>query len=322
MTTKARKNVLIVDDSPEDAELIADLLDEIDEGAFLTTVNHDAAKAVHDIRYNDFDLVLVDYNMPGNDGLWLLSELQVECLTIPVIFLTGSGDERVAVQALKLGATDYVSKVDIDAKSLGESIDYSIERKREDLAFLARATRDALTGVMARFSFMETLEQTLVRSERSKKKFAILFIDLDKFKPINDQHGHQVGDRVLVEASRRMAGSLRRCDTLARMGGDEFVVILEDVNQLCSPTSVHIVANRLHEAITAEKYCIPELNLELGASIGVAVYPDSGESAEALLNAADEAMYECKNASHAPPFSFHQSCIEPANVDDISNAKA
>ena len=93
MTTKARKNVLIVDDSPEDAELIADLLDEIDEGAFLTTVNHDAAKAVHDIRYNDFDLVLVDYNMPGNDGLWLLSELQVECLTIPVIFLTGSGDE-------------------------------------------------------------------------------------------------------------------------------------------------------------------------------------------------------------------------------------
>jgi len=258
-----------------------------------------------ELRYNRYDVLLLDNHMPGYSGLWVLSEMQVENLSIPIVFMTGSGDERVAVKALKLGAQDYISKANLTNKEIDDAIAYAIKRKKEDLEFLARATRDPLTGVLARYSFEDTLEQTLSRAERKGQSFALLFIDLDKFKAINDIHGHQTGDQVLIEASQRMLRCLRRCDSLARLGGDEFVVILEDVGA-CSTTSSGIAAQRLYDAITTEYYCPPK-NLTLGASIGISIFPNSGSDLQQLLRSADEAMYECKSLEDTP-FVYHSSC--------------
>ena len=300
-------SALIVDDSPDDAELIEDTLGGIKGYVFDIVICTGALSAVSEARRKHFQLVLVDYNMPGNDGLWLLSELQNKYLDTAIIFLTGSGSERVAVEALKKGATDYLCKNEITAESLGKSISYSLKRKSEDLEFLYRVTRDSLTGVMSRFSFLEVLEQTVKRCGRNQNRFALLFIDLDKFKPVNDQYGHLVGDQVLVDVSRRIWGCLRKCDTLARMGGDEFVVLVEDIAHGYLASNLSSVANRVFCAITDEFYSVPELNLKVGASIGVAIYPASGQSAKELLTAADEAMYECKKAQ-VYPFVFHDSC--------------
>jgi len=305
MNTEKLK-VLIVDDSPEDAELVTDAL----AGSVLYDYQcqsiHDAQSALHELKYQQYDVVLLDYNMPGNDGLWVLSELQVECLSVPIIFMTGSGDERVAVKALKLGATDYVCKVDLDAINLEESILYSLKRKQEDIEFLERATRDPLTSTMTRFTFMETLQQTVNRSERNSNRFAVLFIDLDKFKPINDTYGHYVGDQVLIESSKRISAGMRKCDSLARLGGDEFVMLVEDLGDE-GPSNAAIVANRVYKAITELAYHYAESKIYLGASIGVAIYPECGSNASELLGAADEAMYECKRASKGG-FVYHKSC--------------
>jgi len=298
--------VLIVDDSPEDAEIVTDALATFTSYHCDCIAIDNAHKALQELQYNNYDLVLLDYNMPGNDGLWVLSELQLECLTVPIVFMTGAGDERVAVKALKLGATDYICKHDIQSQSLQECVDYAIKRKKEDLAFLARATRDPLTGVMARYTFMETLEQTVTRAERSQNRFALLFIDLNKFKPINDRLGHNAGDQVLIEVTQRISASLRKCDTLARIGGDEFVVIVEDLGCNCTANSA-VITKRIAHSIADAVYYVEGQEVSLGAAIGVAMFPASGGTGKELLNAADEAMYECKKADDVE-FVHHASC--------------
>ena len=290
--------VLLVDDSPDDIELVSDLLMETKGTRFNLCSCSSAKEAMFQLRYSDFDCMLIDYNMPGEDGFWVLEEVQVQAIHTPIIMMTGEGDEKLAVKALKSGAQDYLSKIDLNSADLLDSINYAIQRKSKDLEFLQRATRDLLTGVNARYAFDEELEHAISRARRSGRSLSVLFLDLDKFKEVNDQHGHEVGDQVLVEAADRMLQCLRGCDTLGRFGGDEFLIILEElVTPGAEPGSHAKVVERIHAAITAEKYGQPDLNLELGVSIGVALYPYSGTTPAALVRAADEAMYECKKTA-------------------------
>jgi diguanylate cyclase (GGDEF)-like protein len=154
------------------------------------------------------------------------------------------------------------------------------------------ATHDELTGLPNRNLMQDRLEQSLRQSERTQKPFSVLFLDLDGFKQINDDFGHNYGDELLVQASQRMKTLLRRSDTVCRHGGDEFVVIL--------PTAVAVgsalaVARKLVVQL-AKPYKVKKQQLEVSVSIGVAMYPAHGTDVQKLLRSADKAMYAAKAA--------------------------
>ncbi len=164
------------------------------------------------------------------------------------------------------------------------------ERKEAERRIQHQATHDPLTGVSNRRRLGDLLAQTLERSRRYGHRFALLFVDLDHFKGINDRHGHLVGDRLLVEAVRRMQQCLRASDMLGRRGGDEFVVILPEID---AGSDARVVAEKIRVAL-ARPFHFDELEVVISSSIGVVLYPEHGEDEQILLRRADEAMYSAK----------------------------
>ena len=167
------------------------------------------------------------------------------------------------------------------------------QRLAEQLSQLAY--HDGLTGLPNRLRLEDHLQQAIALAGRRHEPLALLFIDLDRFKPINDQHGHAVGDQVLCEVARRLQASLRAADLVARLGGDEFVVLL---TTLASHEDSLLVADKLMLAL-AEPMPIGALTLQVGASMGVARYPESGNTVAELLRSADAAMYQVKQAGRS-----------------------
>jgi len=164
------------------------------------------------------------------------------------------------------------------------------ELQAEHARFERMATHDALTELPNRRLFVDRLGQALAAAGRKGRRVALLFIDLDGFKQVNDGHGHEMGDALLRQVAARMAVSLRAEDTVARLGGDEFGALLLDVEQVDDAV---VVARKLLAAVEGAPAGLG-LASELGASIGVALFPDDGRDADALLRAADDAMYRVK----------------------------
>ncbi|HRP97913.1 MAG TPA: CHASE domain-containing protein [Rhodocyclaceae bacterium] len=166
---------------------------------------------------------------------------------------------------------------------------FSITRARA-VALERAATHDPLTGVPNRLMFGDLLERTIRLSARYRHRFGLLFVDLDRFKEINDSCGHQIGDRVLVRAVRRMRACVRASDTLSRHGGDEFIVLLPEI---ASGEELDIVAEKIRRALE-EPFDVDGRSLRISSSIGVVRYPDDGSDADTLLVHADAAMYRAK----------------------------
>jgi len=166
------------------------------------------------------------------------------------------------------------------------------ERKQLELALTEMAHKDSLTGLANRAQFSLLAHQAILQAQRKGSSLAMMFIDLDDFKSVNDLYGHHIGDALLIEVAQRISQRLRACDTVFRIGGDEFVVLLSDVSQ-----NQHIQA--VGEKIIAtlsEPMMIEDCPCQVGASIGIARYPEDGEDIDALLKAADEAMYRVKQS--------------------------
>lgn len=178
------------------------------------------------------------------------------------------------------------------------------ERKRSEEAIRYMALHDSLTGLPNRFLLMERLEQSLARSRRSGQHLGVLFMDLDGFKAVNDTYGHDVGDMLLKSVAERLQPLLRDSDSLARMGGDEFVILLPEVN---GEPGVKALIERL-ESTFQRPFIFDNLKIECNASIGFSLYPEHGDSTDDLLRAADQKMYHIKHSeSDAQLFSrFHR----------------
>lgn len=168
----------------------------------------------------------------------------------------------------------------------------TVERIKVEKRLRHLAHYDALTGLPNRTLFMDRLHQAMAWARRSKRRFALLYIDLDKFKEINDCHGHAVGDAVLREAASRLRAGMRDVDTAARMGGDEFTVIIGEIHDAHSPM---VVAEKLVAAL-GEPIRVEQGEYRIGASIGIAIYPTDSRDADKLIGLADAAMYRAKQA--------------------------
>jgi diguanylate cyclase (GGDEF)-like protein len=204
--------------------------------------------------------------------------------TILLTLALGAGALTLAL----LIAWRTMHRVYRNARQLGEHLD-ALERSRA--ALHDEATHDPLTGLANRRLFCDRLQQTIRHAQRYGGKFGILYVDLDRFKEINDQHGHHVGDAVLTEVAKRLTSCIRDSDTVARLGGDEFAVLLGGVqgreDQLAA-------ARKIEQAINAGADFFG-LDVEISASIGQSLYPDDGDHEDALLRAADAAMYRVKS---------------------------
>jgi diguanylate cyclase (GGDEF)-like protein/PAS domain S-box-containing protein len=168
-------------------------------------------------------------------------------------------------------------------------------RKAAEQELYNKATHDELTGLFNRTMFFELLKRSIARATRDKHQLAVLFFDLDGFKKANDTFGHHVGDLLLKAVAERISDLLRKADTLARIGGDEFTVILEKLNDR---QAADTVAHNIEEVL-AKPFALEGHQVQIGASVGIAIYPDDGIDPEKLVNTADGEMYRNKRSKYA-----------------------
>lgn len=272
------------------------------------------AEAIALVKENSYEIILTDMNLPDSHGLETITSLLSAVGKVPIVVLSGTDDDVIALEAVHIGAQDYIPKQYIgDTGLINRTLCHAIERHQLKLGiekirdrerFLAHY--DQCTSLPNRLLFLDRLHQAVMQAQRNQNEFAIFFVDLDRFKHINDTVGHAAGDEVLRCVGKRMRDLIRDSDTVARFGGDEFVLILHlsDNN-----SAMYHLAEKLIEEINKP---IPfgHHSCNVGASIGIAFYPNHGDCPEHLIKNADIAMYEAKNKGRNQVQFFTQDLYE------------
>jgi len=286
--------LLQVEDTADDAALVEHALSGAGYDVFTRRV--DTAEALRrQLHESKWDLVIADYTMPGFSGINALAIVREQHPDLPFIFVSETIGEDTAVAAMRTGAHDYIMKANLTR--LAPAVDRelreaAIRRERhiasQRVAYLAY--HDSLTDLPNRALFHDRLQQAVLRSHRDDKGLAVLLIDLDGFKAINDALGHHAGDLVLQEVATRLRGALRASDTVARLGGDEFAVLLPATDVSRAELAARKVLHDLQLPVVAEGR-----PLMVSASIGIAGVPWHATTSDEVLRRADSAMYIAKN---------------------------
>jgi diguanylate cyclase (GGDEF)-like protein len=284
------RRLLLVEDNEVDVAIVRALLAEsAGRSCHLTSVGRLTDARAH-LLSAGADCVLLDLSLPDGEGMETVEMVLATAPEVPIIVLSGLQDDRVTMAALNEGAQDYLVKGQVDGASLWRSIRYAVERKRAEVALRQQALHDPLTGLANRPLFMDRLRAAIARLARQSHPLAVLVMDLDRFKWVNDSLGHDGGDELLVATARRLEHAVRPTDLVARFGGDEFVVLCEEVDD--EPNAL-VVAERVQGALSAD-FPIAETQIRVSASVGVVTSRDPAAKAEGLLRDADVAMYRAK----------------------------
>ncbi|MBW4934958.1 EAL domain-containing protein [Marinobacter sp. F4206] len=283
--TSAR--VLVVDDTADMRRYLYDILSPY---CRVQTVA-DGQQALEAIRQDPPDLVISDLMLPNVDGFELVKTIRSsEAFNrLPVILLSARADEEARVEGLHSGADDYLVKPFSVAELLAR-VQLHLSTGRSWRRAVEKARHDDLTDLPNRTLIYEFTERLIASAGRAHSHMAVLFIDMDRFKPINDQHGHAVGDAVLIEVACRLREGVRDEDSVGRLGGDEFLAAL---SHLHAPSDAATVARHLVKVLS-RPYQVHGLVLHTTPSIGVALYPEDGTTPDELTRAADQAMYLAK----------------------------
>ena len=239
----------------------------------------------------NYTACLLDYQLGPRDGLELIAAAVAAGCHTPIVFLTAETSENVDTAAMNAGALDYLVKGEITPRSLERSLRYAL-KLGDTLGQLRQlATTDQLTGLLNRREFDRLLAEEVERSRRFERPLALVLLDLDHFKAINDRHGHPAGDAVLRTVAARITEPVRTIDRVARIGGEEFAVLLMET----SLEEEAAAAQRLVEAVRCEPVSVGDgVRLPVTISAGVAVAPKHAEDPAALIQVADKALYSAK----------------------------
>jgi diguanylate cyclase (GGDEF)-like protein len=241
------------------------------------------------------DTLLIDLNVPDSMGLDTLVNVKRIANGIPIIVLTGVSEDLYGEQAIQLGAQDYIPKHELSGTLLNRTIMFSKERHDMQKNLENLVSLDRLTMLHNRGAFDQHLQETFSEAQRHNHTFGILFIDLDNFKPVNDELGHQAGDKLLKLIASKLKLFKRSADFVARYGGDEFVIVAHHIDNL---DNLLKLANYKYQLL-ADTYCLEDKEgalkeVRLDVSIGAVMYPLHANSTQDLLSVADKAMYHAK----------------------------
>jgi diguanylate cyclase (GGDEF)-like protein len=293
--------VLLIEDNPGDARLIQAMIEEEEGAPFVLQFADRLSLGLEHLSASETALVLLDLSLPDSFGLETFAKVYAHSPTVPIIVLTGTDDATVALSAVKSGAQDYLVKNRLDRELLLRSMHYSIERKRYQVQLEHQANYDALTGLPNRSLLHDRLKQA-VYAQRNPRNIAVVFMDLDHFKFVNDSLGHSAGDKLLKAMAERLRATLREGDTVGRVGGDEFVLILADQsNEEVIFRGMQRITAKVAEPITVEGK-----EFYVTCSAGISLYPQDGTDVDTLLKNADAAMYRAKEHGRSN-FQFYTS---------------
>ncbi|MCC6714282.1 MAG: EAL domain-containing protein [Gammaproteobacteria bacterium] len=283
-------NILFIEDQADVAALIRRRLSAHAGAGMVMTHVGDLRAGLAALKSTPFDVVMTDLNLPDSRGVETVHRLLKICRYIPVVVLSAVDEDQAILDTVESGAQEYIVKGQTDGHIIARTIRQAIKRKQAELKLRRLAHYDSLTGLANRSQFRRRLEQALERGARRRGNVALMMIDLDRFKAVNDTLGHQAGDRMLVMVAKRLRSCLRECDKVARLGGDEFTVTLEEPR---SPDEAAAIAQKIVEAIS-RPFMVGGQEFYVTPSIGITLYPLDGDSADTLIKNADTAMYRVK----------------------------
>jgi len=287
MKTGDKTHVLLVEGNSMDAHILEGLLsNEFD-------VQHVSApsEAQSACEAQQPDIILLCISLSDECGPNTIRQLKMAATDSPIVVMTDDRDADTVDLAVQAGAQDLLYKGEYNAEFLGKTIRYAIERKQSEIKLKHLAHFDPLTGIANRVLFIDNMSRALSHAKRHNERLALMFIDLDDFKNINDTLGHDVGDDLLIQVADRLNEVVRECDTMARLGGDEFAIILEDIGTVYNAETT---AKKILQKLLAP-FQLYAQEIVISASIGIAVSPEAGDDTNTLLKNADIAMYRAKN---------------------------
>jgi diguanylate cyclase (GGDEF)-like protein len=295
--------VLVVEDSVADARLLREALQEARAPVDLNFVST-LAEAEQAVRAGAYDCVLLDLGLPDANGVDNVQRIRAANRAQTVVIMTGLDSEEAALGTLQRGAQDYLVKGRYDGVFIVRVIRRAMERNRvlNEVDQLREyqyyiATHDTLTGLPNRKLFEDRAQTALAQAQRENGWFAVGYVDLDGFKPVNDTYGHAIGDAVLRAVAQVLSESVRATDTVARIGGDEFLLLLTPLKGH-TESDIEATTRRLMDRIRSVNN-VEGRTINISASLGLAFYPRHGRTIESLLICADQAMYSNKRRTHA-----------------------
>ncbi len=319
MTNSEKINVLIVDDRPQNLLALSEVLSDLEVNVIEATSGNETLALT--LEY-DFALILLDVQMPDMDGFETAELLhgKKETSQIPIIFVTAiSKEKRYVFKGYDSGAVDYLFKP-IDSDIIISKVRIFIELykqrriiEEQSISLKQLAYFDPLTQLPNRTLFFDRFNQRLEHAKRSNSLVALLSLDLDRFKKVNDTLGHDVGDLLLKEVAERFCNILRSVDTVARIGGDEFAIILTENSTAYNITTV---AQKIIDSIS-DPFHLNGYTCTVGTSIGIAVFPDDGDNIECLTKNSDIAMYHAKNEGRNN-YQFYSAGINNNTIERLT----
>ncbi len=287
--------VLLIEDDPTDLELLQDAIaqasDEPGSDARLELEHADrVSTGLSRLADGGIDVVLLELSLPDGTGLETLERLREHGPDVPVVVLTALDDENLGLQALRLGAQDYLIKGRVTHDLVVRAVRYARERHKMQATLRSLALVDPLTGLHNRRGFFTLAEQQLKVAQRTGRGLILLLGDVDGLKTINDTHGHQAGDVAVMESAGALRATLRRSDVIARLGGDEFAMLALDAPPNVSDLLVERIQKRLRD-----QACQRKLAFELSMSVGTSAYDSqTTPTLDHLLAIADQDLYRRK----------------------------
>jgi diguanylate cyclase (GGDEF)-like protein len=287
--------VLVVEDENDDFTLLAATVREVDHHRYDLEWVGCWDDGERRLNGNAFDIVICDFHLKEMTAIDVMDRMDELGIEIPVIVLTSDASLETDLQSMQQGAYDYLEKSHLTAESFDRCIRYTLTRHQLEQQVRRAAFYDELTGLPNRRFLIERMGQALARAQRKESEVSIVLIDLNNFKPNNDNYGHEAGDHVLATTGRRITDSVRRTDTAARWGGDEFVVILEDFKERGNASMViEKTMAAIEELIDVDGGVV-----KVSGSFGVVFFPEFCLDVDQMIKLADHAMYRAKEVHRA-----------------------
>ncbi len=299
-----KSRILVVDDNPTNLKLASKI---VEKAGYETATADNGELAIKMVKEESFDLILLDIMMPGIDGFEVCEriiedrEIQPK---IPIIFVTALAKTESIVKGLELGAVDYITKP-IISEVLKARVRTHLELSRQRKLLEDQVVYDGLTKLLNRRGFIDSLRDRINFHKRNKLSVALLFIDLDRFKNVNDSLGHDAGDELLKEVSKIITHLVRETDIVGRFGGDEFVIGLLNIS---NPEDAAKISDKIISEVS-KPFHLKGTEVFIGASIGITFFPNDTELLTNLIKNGDNAMYQAKQAGKNC-YAFYEKDME------------